>query len=88
MAARKTRQAAGWRGLSVDLITGNEHPTATNGHSGKQDGDDEDEDGLVESDARLDGHVVSCIWARSKLSKAKLKEIWYVSLLELCLTSI
>ncbi|KAF9469256.1 hypothetical protein BDZ94DRAFT_1303749 [Collybia nuda] len=68
--ARRTRQAAGWRGLSVDLITGGDvgSPAAT---------DDENEyDGVVGTEERLEGYIIKSIWRRSKLDSARLAEIW------------
>ncbi|KAH8099542.1 hypothetical protein BXZ70DRAFT_1078252 [Cristinia sonorae] len=71
---RKERQAAGWRGLSVDLIT---NPPAVNdalddaGSSGKASSEDE-----VGADERLDGRIVAKIWKLSRLEKSKLKDIW------------
>jgi len=69
---RKSRQAAGWRGLSVDLIT---NPPV---HSGKEkDEEDEEEiDGDVSIEDRLDGSSVKIIWGASKLERGKLKAIW------------
>ncbi|TRM58591.1 hypothetical protein BD626DRAFT_573367 [Schizophyllum amplum] len=67
-AARKTRQAAGWRGLSVDLIVGDEsHPLNE---------DDIQVDAAVTGEDRLDGRVVRLVWQRSRLEKHKLVEIW------------
>lgn len=87
---RKSRQAAGWRGLSVDLITNPEHAENAGEASGKEkggvDGDEVDgEMGLdVEEDERLDGRVVGRIWKASRLGQAKLKEIWWVISFFLC----
>ncbi|KAL1732460.1 hypothetical protein EV714DRAFT_247685 [Schizophyllum commune] len=68
-AARKTRQAAGWRGLSVDLITGEDgHPL--------NDSNDIEVDQAVTDEDRLDGRVVRLIWQRSRLEKHKLAQIW------------
>ncbi|KAL1746305.1 hypothetical protein HDZ31DRAFT_34436 [Schizophyllum fasciatum] len=68
-AARKTRQAAGWRGLSVDLITGEDgHPLSDN--------NDIQVDGTVTGDDWLDGRVVRLIWQRSRLERHKLAQIW------------
>jgi len=68
--AKKTRQAAGWRGLSVDLITGCEDlvPVASS--------DEEQEDGVVHHTERLEGHIVKAIWVRSRLKRTKLRDIW------------
>lgn len=75
LAPRKSRQAAGWRGLSVDLITNpNDHPV----RSGKEkDEDDEDEaDREVGLEERLDGYCVKTIWGASRLEEGKLRAIW------------
>ncbi len=70
---RKTRQAAGWRGLSVDLIT-NPEENAQGTPTSQSEFPDE-EIGLEE---RLDGHIVAVIWACSRLERKRLQEIWYV----------
>ncbi|ESK94205.1 increased rdna silencing protein [Moniliophthora roreri MCA 2997] len=69
-AARKTRQAAGWRGLSIDLVIGSED-------AARKDEDDEVEIWKpIASDERLPGCVVKVIWGWSRLGKEKLREIW------------
>ncbi|KAK1236413.1 hypothetical protein PQX77_000353 [Marasmius sp. AFHP31] len=77
--ARKTRNS-GWRGLSIDLVTGerggeggkeNEH-----GGTGALNSRDEAVDRPVETYERLEGGVVKLIWSRSRLPKERLKEIW------------
>lgn len=62
---RKARQAAGWRGLSVDLIT-----------NPQENGNTETVDEEVGPDEKLDARVVSVIWKCSKLERAKLRDIW------------
>lgn len=80
LAARKTRQAAGWRGLSVDLITNpGEHPLrASEDVKGKSlaEEDNTEEELVVGPGEKLDGRVVRNIWGESKLEKGKLKNIW------------
>ncbi|KAG9226564.1 hypothetical protein CCMSSC00406_0005769 [Pleurotus cornucopiae] len=90
--ARRSRQAAGWRGLSVDLITGIvDEPTdeeddkplsAVRARKLKQERiseveDDEWED-LARSDRedRLEGCVVRLIWSKSRLDRDRLRGIW------------
>lgn len=65
---KKSRQAAGWRGLSVDLITDPDHPD-------RQENKEEDEVDL--EGARLEGTIVKRIWKLSGLSRLKLKDIWF-----------
>lgn len=74
--ARRTRQAAGWRGLSVDLITGG---GSVSGSAGAAEGDDDYDDGIVGREERLEGCIVKSIWRRSRLDKARLAEIWCVA---------
>lgn len=77
----RKRQAAGWRGLSVDLITNPEVvQEAVNGPSwekkeGSETGEKE-KGGDVGLEERLHGRVVAKIWRASKLDNAKLKELW------------
>lgn len=68
---RKARQAAGWRGLSVDLIT-----------NPQENGNTETVDEEVGPDEKLDARVVSVIWKCSKLERAKLRDIWCVELFQ------
>ena len=71
------RRAAGWRGLSVDLITGDDilssQPQELVGH----DGDRVDQ--VVDQDEKLEGPIVRLIWKRSGLDSTRLSEIWYYS---------
>lgn len=72
-AAKKSRQAAGWRGLSVDLITNpDDNPV------GAKEGDEDEWEEIVGPEERLDGHVVKLVWNKSKLDREKLKDIWCV----------
>lgn len=68
------RRAAGWRGLSVDLIT-NDGPLA------QQSGQDPDKrndwaDVAIGSNEKLDGVIVQIIWSRSGLDRTRLCEFW------------
>ncbi|TFK54608.1 hypothetical protein OE88DRAFT_1653000 [Heliocybe sulcata] len=71
---RKNRSAAGWRGLSVDLIISPEPETPTTPMPSKEKSADEDEE--VGPEERLNGHVVRRIWLCSKLDKQKLRDLW------------
>ncbi|KAJ8592498.1 hypothetical protein M405DRAFT_879897 [Rhizopogon salebrosus TDB-379] len=74
--AKKGRQAAGWRGLSVDLITNpDDHPILSLQEEDDNEDDDAKEDhmGLEE---RLGGRIVKLIWNASKLDRQKLQDIW------------
>lgn len=71
---KKNRQAAGWRGLSVDLITNpDDHPLSS------KENEDEEDDSYVGLDERMDGMSVKHIWGASKLEKEKLRAIWCVT---------
>ncbi|KAG6814583.1 hypothetical protein H0H92_000112 [Tricholoma furcatifolium] len=71
-ASRRAR--AGWRGLSVDLITsGPDDPVA--GSSQARDDDDEVSD-VVGPAEKLEGHLVRTIWRRSRLGRKVLREVW------------
>ncbi|EIW60229.1 uncharacterized protein TRAVEDRAFT_57554 [Trametes versicolor FP-101664 SS1] len=67
---RKARQAAGWRGLSVDLIT-NPEEIASAPPSRSASVDEE-----VGADERLEGTVVRAIWKLSRLKRETLRVIW------------
>ncbi|KAF8636608.1 hypothetical protein AX17_003418 [Amanita inopinata Kibby_2008] len=73
---RRTRQAVGWRGLSIDLSTADEEHPNPNKAKEQTDGDEERAKQVVGSDEILEGHIVRCIWTRSGLSVARLREIW------------
>jgi hypothetical protein len=70
--ARGARRAAGWRGLSVDLITGEHDADASVSHKE----DEEEVDEVIGSSDRLEGCFVRSIWVKSKLDREKLNEIW------------
>ncbi|KAI0949867.1 hypothetical protein AcV7_008511 [Taiwanofungus camphoratus] len=69
------RKAAGWRGLSVDLITNApESPSASATASGSgRIAEDEDE---VGEDERIEAELVRRIWSLSRLDGATLRAIW------------
>jgi len=72
LGIKKNRQAAGWRGLSVDLITNpDDHPVLSS-----KENEDQKDDNHVGPDERMDGMTVKYIWGASKLEKEKLRAIW------------
>ncbi|KAH9900965.1 hypothetical protein C8Q73DRAFT_676417 [Cubamyces lactineus] len=79
---RKPRQAAGWRGLSVDLITNPEAipgaeraPSSGSGSvAGSRAGSMDESD--VGAEEKLDGAVVRAIWKLSRLERETLRVIW------------
>lgn len=76
---RKARQAAGWRGLSVDLITNPEENSHGKAGMEKQNSKEKESESEIEevgNEERLDGRVVAVVWKASKLDPGKLKEIW------------
>lgn len=68
------RRAAGWRGLSVDLIENDDLLAQQSG----QDPDKRDDwaDVAIGSDEQLDGVIVQMIWSRSGLDRTRLSEFW------------
>lgn len=93
-AETRNRRAAGWRGLSVDLITGVEEfvgltpppllpqttPVNRNGDPEKDNNHTENVYEVVGSDAKLEGPIVKLIWKKSGLESTRLAEIWCVTL--------
>ncbi|KAG2146854.1 uncharacterized protein EDB93DRAFT_1085666 [Suillus bovinus] len=76
LTVKKSRQAAGWRGLSVDLITNPEdHPILP---LKETENDDDDDTDLVPvgPEERLGGRIVKLVWSASKLDRSKLRDIW------------
>jgi hypothetical protein len=76
LSVKKSRQAAGWRGLSVDLITNPEdHPVPPLKEAETDNGDNTD---LVPvgPEERLGGRIVRLVWSASKLDRSKLRDIW------------
>jgi hypothetical protein len=73
------RRAAGWRGLSVDLIVDPESPTT----SGPQNSTSQSErdkgvvDEAVDNDDKLEGAIIRLLWKKSGLDSTRLAEIWY-----------
>jgi len=82
---KKARKAAGWRGLSVDLITNPDEnlPSLPPSQPGSRRGSMESAEsgGMAERgrDDRLEGMIVRRIWMCSKLDREKLRAIWYDS---------
>ena len=81
----KARKAAGWRGLSVDLITNPDEnlPSLPPSQPGSRRGSIESAEsgGATErgKDDRLEGVVIRRIWMCSNLDRGKLRAIWYDS---------
>ena len=74
---KKNRQAAGWRGLSVDLITNpGEHPLDIANRKEFNEGRIGKDGEVVKPSERLDGSIVKLIWSTSKLDKGRLRDIW------------
>ena len=82
-SVKKARKAAGWRGLSVDLITNPDEnlPALPPSQPESRRGSIEStgSGGATErgKDDRLEGVVVRRIWMCSNLDREKLKAIWY-----------
>jgi len=80
---KKARKAAGWRGLSVDLITNPDEnlPSLPPSQPGSRRGSMESAGsvGMADrgKDDRLEGVIVRRIWMCSKLDREKLRAIWY-----------
>ncbi|KAF5357808.1 hypothetical protein D9756_001473 [Leucocoprinus leucothites] len=79
--AKRTRKAAGWRGLSVDLITAT--PEELRAHDERVKGKQRESelfelvvDENVGPGERLEGGIVGAIWSRSRIENSKLVEIW------------
>lgn len=66
----RPRKAAGWRGLSVDLLTSPELGPVADTPAVLLD------DAPVTADARLAGEVVRRIWTCSRLGRPTLRAIW------------
>lgn len=79
----KARKAAGWRGLSVDLITNPDDnlPSLPPSQPGSRRGSIEStgSGAVIErgKDDRLEGVIVRRIWTSSQLDREKLRAIWY-----------
>lgn len=76
-SAKKGRQAAGWRGLSVDLITNPEdHPVLSEKRLEESDSEKEEEAPPVTPEEKVNGRIVKYIWSASRLDCQKLRSIW------------
>jgi hypothetical protein len=79
----KARKAAGWRGLSVDLITNPDEnlPSLPPSQPGSRRGSIESAGSRPVTergkDDRLEGVIVRRIWMCSRLDREKLRAIWY-----------
>jgi len=71
----RNRRAAGWRGLSVDLITGDDGIPATNGEQ-QEERENPKVDETVGNNEKLEGAIVKLIWKKSSLDSSRLIEIW------------
>ncbi|KAF5373848.1 hypothetical protein D9758_000805 [Tetrapyrgos nigripes] len=77
LSPRRTRP--GWRGLSIDLITGGDdllNTSDSTGQRGIETNEELDVDTHVGPTERLEGYIVRIVWSRSKLPKEKLGAIW------------
>jgi hypothetical protein len=70
VAEARSRRAAGWRGLSVDLLTINDVPQQLD-----QDNASAIDD-IVGPNEKLEGPIIRQIWKRSGLHNSRLAEIW------------
>lgn len=71
------RRAAGWRGLSVDLITVDDLDPIGKGKEKEVRETTVDE--TIGPDDVLEAGIVKVIWKRSGLSKETLSQIWYAT---------
>ncbi|KAG1754349.1 hypothetical protein EDB19DRAFT_1968762 [Suillus lakei] len=76
LSVKKSRQAAGWRGLSVDLITNPEDHPIPSSKDADSDNDDDADQVPVGPEERLGGRIVKLVWSASKLDRGKLRDIW------------
>ena len=78
MSPKKGRQAAGWRGLSVDLITNPEDHPVLSSEKGieESDGEEGEESSPVAPEEKLNGRIVKYIWGASRLDRQTLRSIW------------
>ncbi|KAG1778470.1 hypothetical protein EV702DRAFT_154270 [Suillus placidus] len=76
LSVKKSRQAAGWRGLSVDLITNPEDHPILPLKEAESDNDDDTDLVPVGPEEKLVGRIVRLIWSASKLDRGKLRDIW------------
>jgi hypothetical protein len=73
--AKRTRQAVGWRGLSVDLITAPPEEIQDVKGKNKEQGLPQIDETIGPND-RLEGCIIKSIWSRSGIERRKLIEIW------------
>ncbi|KAF9227784.1 hypothetical protein BS17DRAFT_746573 [Gyrodon lividus] len=79
LPVKKGRQAAGWRGLSVDLITNQQdhpHLSADQEKVDASDTEDGQESVQVGPEERLNGRIVKRVWSASRLDRKQLRDIW------------
>ncbi|KAJ8590939.1 hypothetical protein M405DRAFT_136819 [Rhizopogon salebrosus TDB-379] len=74
--AKKGRQAAGWRGLSVDLIANPEDHPILSLKEEDSDDDDDAEEVPVGLEEILGGRIARLVLNASKLDRQKLQDIW------------
>ncbi|KAG6376265.1 hypothetical protein JVT61DRAFT_2241 [Boletus reticuloceps] len=75
LSAKKGRQAAGWRSLSVDLTTTPEDHPVLSSEKGLED-KEEEESFSVAPEEKLNGRIVKHVWSASRLDRQKLRNIW------------
>ncbi|KAF8559696.1 hypothetical protein OG21DRAFT_1502924 [Imleria badia] len=78
ISPKKGRQAAGWRGLSVDLITNPEDLPVLSSEKALEESDSEEGEvsSSVAPEEKLNGRIVKHIWSASHLDRQKLRSIW------------
>ncbi|KAI6127753.1 hypothetical protein EDD16DRAFT_1533952 [Pisolithus croceorrhizus] len=76
--SQKERQSAGWRGLSLDLLTQHEDHAILSPDSREPDltSDTDSNCALVSAEEKLNGRIVKYIWKTSRLDRRKLWDIW------------
>jgi hypothetical protein len=78
LSTKKGRQAAGWRGFSVDLNTNPEDHPVTSSEKGLEGGgsEEEEESSSVAPEEKLNGRIVKYVWSASRLDRQNLRSIW------------
>ncbi|KAI6036468.1 hypothetical protein BKA83DRAFT_26065 [Pisolithus microcarpus] len=76
--SQKERQSAGWRGLSLDLLTQQEDLAVLSPDSREPDlpTDSDSNCALLSAEEKLNGRIVKYIWKASRLDRRKLWDIW------------
>ncbi|KAI6028521.1 hypothetical protein F5J12DRAFT_383470 [Pisolithus orientalis] len=76
--SQKERQAAGWRGLSLDLLAQQEDHTILSPDSRESElaSDSDSNCAPVSAEEKLNGRIVKYIWKASRLDRRKLWDIW------------